>query len=679
MTADLLTLLWHATLASSIAMVLVLILRKPMRNRFGAHVAYSLWMLVPVAIGVALVPAPIATEIAAPFATPLAPPTAASTLPLAETAAPSIDAGIWLLCAWLTGVALWMIRLAHQQRRFVAELGRLDRYDENAWRAQNVTSCPALIGAWRPRIVLPKDFDERYTATERTLILAHERTHLARADAALNLGVSALRCVFWFNPLLHAAAARFRFDQELACDASVMSRFPEARRPYADAMLKTQLADRLGMEPRLPVGCHWQSSHPLKERIAMLKSRLPSPRRKRIGIALSAVFVASVAVVAWAEQPRRQAVPVPQEGSIQTQFQLKIDGHNLDGWSFNGDGHEHVIHETSNASFFSFGMPAGKTFNFTVHNSSDTWQITATPSALGNELQIDATISHNGAQVAQPILICKDGEPSAIRIGEEGADGSFKGFEAQVTMARSIAMTDAASGLDHHATYRSIKRIAYPAAQAKAGVGGTVFVLAHIAVDGHVVSTGVQSGPGNTADVFPLVTAALQGVQGWSFNPAQKDGKPVPSDEIVPIVFKGAQPLNVLKVDGELDPIEVESAIAVAAADDYSGPTENVDFRRMHPPKYPLAAIKARQTGHIVLKMLVSAAGEPESAEVYEAKPAEAAQVFGDSAIATAMQWRFNPGMRDGKPVAGYVLVPFDYNITDDDDKKPASKSSDNS
>jgi len=206
-----------------------------------------------------------------------------------------------------------------------------------------------------------------------------------------------------------------------------------------------------------------------------------------------------------------------------------------------------------------------------------------------------------------------------------------------------------------------------------------VFVLAHIAVDGHVVSTGLKSGPGNSADVYPLVTAALQGVQAWTFNPAQKDGKPVPSDEIVPIVFIGAQPLNVLKVDGELDPIEVASTSPLQAADDYSGPSENVDFRRMHPPKYPLAAIKARQTGRIVLKVLVSSAGEPESAEVYEAKPTEASQAFADSSIAAVMQWRFNPGMRDGAPVAGYVLVPFEYNITEDDDNnKLAPTANDN-
>jgi bla regulator protein BlaR1 len=529
MAADLMTLLWRATLASSLAIALVLVLRKPLRHRFGAQVAYSFWTIVPVAIGVSLIPAPVATEIVTPLAMNAA-PVVSQSMPLSESITSSIDMNLWLLCAWIGGVFAWVMWLGHQQHRFLAELGRLDRYDDNAWRAQNVTSCPALIGAWRPRIVLPLDFDERYTATERALILAHERTHVARADAAFNLGVSALRCVFWFNPLIHAAASRFRFDQELACDASVIARFPEARRPYADAMLKTQLAD-IG----LPVGCHWQSSHPLKERISMLKSSLPSPHKKRLGIALSTVFTVSVAAVAWAEQPKRAP-------------------------------------ETS--------------------------------------LQSTATSTNQ-------------------------------------------------------ATYRSITRIRYPQAQAEAGIGGTVVVLAHVGADGRVISTALKAGS-NDADVFPLVAAALAGVQQWTFNPATKNGQAVASDAIVPVEFKGKIQRSGGTVDGALDAIVVELPGAVAKMED-TMPSEDAGYRMSNPPKYPLNAIAAKQSGKIVLKVLVSATGEPEAAELYEAEPPEAAQIFADASIAAVMQWSFNPGMHEGKPASGYVLVPFTYRVTDDD------------
>lgn len=47
MSDDLLKLLVEATLASSVAISLVLILRVPLRQLFGVRVAYTLWRLIP--------------------------------------------------------------------------------------------------------------------------------------------------------------------------------------------------------------------------------------------------------------------------------------------------------------------------------------------------------------------------------------------------------------------------------------------------------------------------------------------------------------------------------------------------------------------------------------------------------------------------------------------------------
>jgi TonB family protein len=63
-------------------------------------------------------------------------------------------------------------------------------------------------------------------------------------------------------------------------------------------MLKTQLAG-FG----LPVGCHWQSSHPLKERIEMLKQPLPARTRKIAGSLFVATIVGCGTWAAWAAQP----------------------------------------------------------------------------------------------------------------------------------------------------------------------------------------------------------------------------------------------------------------------------------------------------------------------------------------------------------------------------------------
>ena len=289
--------LFFLAVVGTLAIVLVLILRLPLRRLFGARIAYGSWALVPLLVGAALLPVPALTPRLVMLAEPAGPVDALrQTVSIAAQASPL--AGWWPLFAWCAGALATAALFAWRQRRFVRSLGALRPLEDNVYIAEVSLTGPALVGVRDPRVVLPADYAERYEAHELALVLAHERMHQARGDCWINAFVAAVRCVFWFNPLVHVAAGRFRFDQELACDAEVIDRFPEARRPYADAMLKTQLAD-----PGLPVGCHWQSSHPLKERILMLKQPLPGFLRRAAGFAAVAMLSFGGGYVAWAAQP----------------------------------------------------------------------------------------------------------------------------------------------------------------------------------------------------------------------------------------------------------------------------------------------------------------------------------------------------------------------------------------
>ena len=127
------------------------------------------------------------------------------------------------------------------------------------------------------------------------------RTHARRGDVAVHALASVGLCLCWFNPLAYVALALLRVDQELACDAAVLARRVDARRCYADALLKTQLASESAW--RAPIGCRWQSSHPLKERIAMLKKPPPGLMRRVAGPAFIAILTGAASYVAWAGQP----------------------------------------------------------------------------------------------------------------------------------------------------------------------------------------------------------------------------------------------------------------------------------------------------------------------------------------------------------------------------------------
>lgn len=293
MNSDPIAWLGQTTLATSAALLFVLLLRRPLRAAFGAGAAYALWALVPVALIAVLLPAPAVPVALVPVAVGFG---AMQSVALAPQASDLPWTSV-LLVVWSIGALAMAALQLWQQRRFLRRLGPLRVHGRGLHVAATSAGLPAVTGVLRPRILLPADFLWRYDADERALVVAHERQHIARGDLPCNALVALLRCAYWFNPLLHWAVARYRHDQELACDARVLRLHPRARRTYAQAMLKTQLDDFA-----LPVGCHWPT-HPIKERIAMLKR--PSPRRwqTRLSAVLLLALFAGGGYVAWAQQP----------------------------------------------------------------------------------------------------------------------------------------------------------------------------------------------------------------------------------------------------------------------------------------------------------------------------------------------------------------------------------------
>jgi beta-lactamase regulating signal transducer with metallopeptidase domain len=169
------------------------------------------------------------------------------------------------------------------------------------------------MGVLWPKIVTPADYESKFTPAEREHIRRHELTHIARRDPHHNLLLAAIRVVFWFNPLVHLAAAAVRLDQELACDAALIERRPTLRRQYAEALLKAHFA-RSGS----PLACAFTpwSRHPLELRVAMIArpgltghqymARLLAVSVLTLGVAL---VVFSLSPNPWAAQAVSRSEP----------------------------------------------------------------------------------------------------------------------------------------------------------------------------------------------------------------------------------------------------------------------------------------------------------------------------------------------------------------------------------
>lgn len=517
MSVEIFDSMLRASVAGSFAILVVLALRGVLRRVFGAQLAYSSWLLVPTVAFVMLLPAPTrpienfidVARIAAAASTPRVP------------AAAAVDPRALLLLLWSLGAGLAAIGFIVQQRRYLRGLGRLAPVSgARVVRSQSEFGGPALVGMWRARIVLPADFEARYSLRQRELILAHENVHLARGDAWANALVAVLRCLNWFNPLLHYAAAKFRLDQELACDAAVIARFPQARRPYADAMLKVQLAGQSRRDLQLPVGCRWPSEQNLKQRILLLKRRRPARATRLAGLGLVTSVTLLFAYGAWASQSPRLQPRIDASEHRQVEVALRID---VDGES---------------GTPLRLIQPFGKSFEI-AYDTRYRAQFTANLTATGS-ITLEGWIRSGDRLLSSPWLELRPGEPFSFSLDDgpgeivriEGTLGFAESPQNRQDRDESSAMPKDAPATVRPATPSPL----YPPEAVKDRIEGTVYVATTIAADGAVQAARIDhvEPPTSAAALGP---AALAAVKTWRFDPARADGRAVASETVVPIGF----------------------------------------------------------------------------------------------------------------------------------------------
>jgi beta-lactamase regulating signal transducer with metallopeptidase domain len=292
---SLITMVSHMLIAVTLALGCVLLLRVPLRHVFGPKISYLFWAAVPLAaLGVCL-PVPSAVPLASQVALMSEPVQAAVSTVARESQSATMS---WLFGFWVSGVVLFAGAQVSLQRVFVRRLGALQPTESGEWLSSRTDVGPMIIGVFPPRIVLPANFQGRYTTVEQELVLAHEHMHLTRRDPFTNFLMTSARALLWFHPLIHIAARCFRIDQELACDAMVVAAKPEALRRYARAILKTQLSDS-----DLPAECRWQSQGAsLKRRLLMLKRGSPGFVQRLCGSTVIGVLLVASGGLAWSVQ-----------------------------------------------------------------------------------------------------------------------------------------------------------------------------------------------------------------------------------------------------------------------------------------------------------------------------------------------------------------------------------------
>ncbi|HEX6042554.1 M56 family metallopeptidase [Longimicrobium sp.] len=170
---------------------------------------------------------------------------------------------------------------------------------------------PAVIGLFRSRIVLPAwvlDAD----ATERALLVEHEREHVRAGDPRLlAFGLLCVVLMPW-NPLTWLQLRRLRLALEMDCDARVLARRADVR---AYGTLLLNVGRRASAAPRLIAAAAFsEPASFLERRIRMMTS--PRPRRPLLRAVVSgAAALLLVAAACRAPEPSSAPAAQPSDGT----------------------------------------------------------------------------------------------------------------------------------------------------------------------------------------------------------------------------------------------------------------------------------------------------------------------------------------------------------------------------
>ena len=112
---------------------------------------------------------------------------------------------------------------------------------------------PAVLGLFRPTVLLPRAVIEGKSSDEIELILAHELMHVRRGDPCFALLRSLVLSIWWFHPLVWWAGRRASREAERCCDEAVLAELRCNPARYARCLLDIlEIKHQLSPVPAFP-------------------------------------------------------------------------------------------------------------------------------------------------------------------------------------------------------------------------------------------------------------------------------------------------------------------------------------------------------------------------------------------------------------------------------------------
>lgn len=330
-------------ITSSVLILVLLVLRRLFRNTISRRAQYALWavvlvrLLVPVSLpavdfSILTVSEPVQSAVVRrmeerpvyvrpverasiseyPMAYDLEP---GDQIPVEESSgyvvldgngvtvtkyAEKTTAGEILVWIWKAGAAAMACFFLLTNLRFWAFLRKNRKPFPTQARACPVYLCeglpsPCLFGLFRPAVYLTPAAAANPASLRH--VLSHEETHARHLDPLWSLLRGVCLSLYWFDPLVWAAAWCSKTDCELACDEGALRRLGDGERlAYGQTLLSLIPVRRGPANPLLSATTMTAGKRQLKERIIRITE---NRRGAAVALVTAAALVAAVSACAF--------------------------------------------------------------------------------------------------------------------------------------------------------------------------------------------------------------------------------------------------------------------------------------------------------------------------------------------------------------------------------------------
>src|SRR6266567_6010900 len=218
---------------------------------------------------------------------------------------------LWLVEAWFLGVLLLSLRTAgglflieRMRRKEIKPVGgklyeRCVALQRRMGLDRVIQYCechrldaPAVLGWFRPVVLLPVRALTGLTEAQIEAVIAHELAHIRRLDCFVNLFQIAAETLLFYHPAVWWVSQRIRFERENCCDDEAISICGDAVN-YARALT---LMEEWRTAPALMMAAN---RSPLAERVVRLLGLSGATGRTRLaGIGASVICLAGALLAA---------------------------------------------------------------------------------------------------------------------------------------------------------------------------------------------------------------------------------------------------------------------------------------------------------------------------------------------------------------------------------------------